>query len=303
MKLKVNSYFLDDEGDRFFGEGPYRLLLGIKAEGSLRAAALSMGMAYGKAFSIIKRAEQLLGYPLTRRTIGGRGGGGSELTPEAESLIARYAEFRKELAGSADDLLKKHFPEFSKKKLAAVILAAGKGVRFGGGKLLHPFEGAPLCSYAADAVPKNLLGGTVAVVSDGEVQAVFEEKGIKTVFYEGGPKSESVKRGLSAVTDSEGCIFIPADQPRLRRESVEKLAEAFIGDPLSVWRLGFEGRAGAPVVFPKSLYEPILSLSGERGGMAAVPEGFSVKILSAENADELADADTVEALLELEKRK
>ena len=44
MKLKFGIYFCDDEGEKFFGEGPYQLLRGIDELGSLRASAKRMGM-------------------------------------------------------------------------------------------------------------------------------------------------------------------------------------------------------------------------------------------------------------------
>ena len=42
-----------------------------------------MEMAYTKALHLLRRAEAVLGFAFTRRTIGGRGGGGSVLTDEA----------------------------------------------------------------------------------------------------------------------------------------------------------------------------------------------------------------------------
>ena len=72
MKLKFGIYFCDDEGEKFFGEGPYQLLRGIDELGSLRASAKRMGMAYTKAFGILKRAEDAFAFPLTQRKIGGR---------------------------------------------------------------------------------------------------------------------------------------------------------------------------------------------------------------------------------------
>ena len=46
MKAVTKIIFLDDDGEKFFGEGPARLLHGVEEKGSLRAAALSMEMAY-----------------------------------------------------------------------------------------------------------------------------------------------------------------------------------------------------------------------------------------------------------------
>lgn len=112
MKLKVGIYFCDDSGEKFFGEGPYRLLRGVRDQGSLRAAALDMGMGYTKAFHIIKRAEEEFGFPLTQRTIGGKGGGGSALTPAAEELLGRYEAYKAACIASAESLYSDHFFAF-----------------------------------------------------------------------------------------------------------------------------------------------------------------------------------------------
>ena len=49
MKAATKIIFFTDTGEKFFGEGPYRLLMAVEETGSLRAAALSMEMAYSKA--------------------------------------------------------------------------------------------------------------------------------------------------------------------------------------------------------------------------------------------------------------
>ena len=64
----------DDAGERFFGEGPCRLLHLIEETGSLRSAAAQMGLSYSKALRLVQHAEKELGFSLTCKTIGGRGG-------------------------------------------------------------------------------------------------------------------------------------------------------------------------------------------------------------------------------------
>lgn len=93
MKSVTNIY-LYENGEKFFGEGPCRLLRGIEKSGSLRSAAMEMNMSYSKAFSIINRAEKALGFPLTEKSIGGKGGGGSRLTEEAKRFLKRYEDYR-----------------------------------------------------------------------------------------------------------------------------------------------------------------------------------------------------------------
>ena len=89
MKAVTKITFYDEQGDKFFGEGPCRLLRAVEEAGSLHAAALSMGMAYTKAMKLLKTAERALGYPLTARTTGGRAGGGSRLTVAGEEWQER----------------------------------------------------------------------------------------------------------------------------------------------------------------------------------------------------------------------
>lgn len=104
MKSDIRVFLCDDDNLRFFGEGPCRLLHLIEETGSLRAAALSMGMAYTKALHLMKRAEKNLGFPMTARTIGGKGGGGSVLTPEAKEFLHDYETWRNTCIQSSHDL-------------------------------------------------------------------------------------------------------------------------------------------------------------------------------------------------------
>ena len=55
MRAAIKITFFDDNDEKFFGEGPYRLLLAIEETGSLRSASKSMGLAYSKAFRMIKK--------------------------------------------------------------------------------------------------------------------------------------------------------------------------------------------------------------------------------------------------------
>ena len=77
MKAVTRIVFLDDNNEKFFGEGPARLLRGVEGTGSLRAAAMSMDMAYTKALKLIRNAEKALGFPVIRRSTGGKGVAGT----------------------------------------------------------------------------------------------------------------------------------------------------------------------------------------------------------------------------------
>lgn len=76
-----------------FGPGVAELLRRVKEKQSLRAAAISMEMAYSKAWTIIKTSEAELGFKLLVSVTGGKNGGGASLSPEAEKLLAAYDRY------------------------------------------------------------------------------------------------------------------------------------------------------------------------------------------------------------------
>ena len=111
MKAVTKITFLDDQGEKFFGEGPARLLLTVDKTGSLRAAAMSMGMAYTKALKLIRNAETALAIPLISRCAGGKDGGGSCLTEEGKEWLQRYENYRDACKEANSKLYLEFFPE------------------------------------------------------------------------------------------------------------------------------------------------------------------------------------------------
>ena len=111
MKAVTRIVFLDDNGEKFFGEGPARLLRAVETTGSLRAAALSMDMAYTKALKLIQNGENALGFPLIRRSVGGKDGGGSCLTAEGKEWLQRYEDYRDACKQANSKLYLEFFPE------------------------------------------------------------------------------------------------------------------------------------------------------------------------------------------------
>ena len=111
MRAVTKIMIFDDNGEKFFGEGPAQLLHKIEEKGSLRAAAMSMEMAYTKALSIIKHAEKALGLPLVIRTTGGKSGGGSQLTPEGKVWLERYEAYRNACIQANSELYLDFFPQ------------------------------------------------------------------------------------------------------------------------------------------------------------------------------------------------
>lgn len=90
---------------------------------------------------------------------------------------------------------------------------------------------------------------------------------------------------------------MPGDQPLVSRESFERLAEAFWREPQYVYRLGWKGHPGSPVLFPARCFSDLKKLEGADGGSAVLRrEGLPVKIVEAASRAELLDIDVPDDL-------
>jgi molybdate transport system regulatory protein len=84
-----------DEG-YVFGPGVYRLLGKVRDEGTLKAAAESLGMSYRFAWGLVRKAEKKIGQPLMITHKGGRnGGGGTELTEVGLDFLEDYSKIER----------------------------------------------------------------------------------------------------------------------------------------------------------------------------------------------------------------
>lgn len=109
----VLKLWLDRDG-KAFGDGPYELLQKVESTGSLLKAATQMGMAYSKAWKLLRMIEQRLGFTLLERKTGGRLGGGSRITPRGKDLMSCYAKLRKEAQEAVNRIFKRQFRSFKK---------------------------------------------------------------------------------------------------------------------------------------------------------------------------------------------
>ena len=111
MKVQTKLTFMNDQNEKYFGEGPCRLLRLVEETGSLNAAAAAMDMAYTKALRLLKNAEASLGFSLTARAIGGKNGGGSSLTEQGKEWLYRYESYRDACRQANSRLYLEFFPE------------------------------------------------------------------------------------------------------------------------------------------------------------------------------------------------
>ena len=173
MKGLTKIQIIDDNGIKFFGEGPCRLLRCVEKTGSLRAAAMEMEMAYSKASKLLKQAEANLGFSLTQRSTGGKDGGGSVLTPEGRRWLSQYEAYRDACVKANQALYRQFFP-----RTGCVIMASGLGKRFGGNKLMADFHGKPMIQRALDAT-EGLFTRRVVVTRHESVAELCREQNVE----------------------------------------------------------------------------------------------------------------------------
>ena len=297
MKAVTKITFRDANGEKFFGDGPARLLRAIEACGSLRAAAISMDMAYTKALKLMKQAETALGFPLTTRTTGGKSGGGSVLTAEGKVWLDRYEAYVAACTEANRMLLREFFP-----RVGCVIMASGLGKRFGSNKLMADFDGKPMFLRALQA-SDNLFDDRVVVTRHREVALLCEELGVRTVLHGLPHRSDTVRLGLEALENIDGCMFLPADQPLLRRETVARIIQEWSRNQETILRPGCGGVPGSPVLFPAWTFPELKALpEGKGGGYLIAQYPQSVREIAVEDPMELADADTPQMLNLLQQR-
>ncbi len=111
MSLKSKPFFtrskvwlVDAEGNVVFGVGRLRTLQAIKRHGSIHAAAKELKIGYRAVWGRIQATESRLGEKLLEKTKGGAAGGGSRLTPLAESLIEHFDTVQRQVEKETDAL-------------------------------------------------------------------------------------------------------------------------------------------------------------------------------------------------------
>lgn len=91
MDYKIRSrIWIETKGHVLMGEGRIRLLKAIEETGSLSKAAKTLQMSYKKAWHLIDTVNKAAKKPVTISSIGGKGGGGVQLTPYGKSLIIAF---------------------------------------------------------------------------------------------------------------------------------------------------------------------------------------------------------------------
>jgi molybdenum cofactor cytidylyltransferase len=163
--------------------------------------------------------------------------------------------------------------------LDAIVLAAGAGKRFGGGKLASPWgEGTLLDAALTVAFAAPARAVTVSWGGDARVPGIAESFAaglgatarLRLVHAERHAEgmAESLKAAIAGLAPgSEGAFVFLGDMPRVPPGLAARLAEAAQAGALAAAPV-FEGQRGHPVLFTAALFPKLLQLTGDRGAAA-----------------------------------
>jgi len=153
--------------------------------------------------------------------------------------------------------------------VVGILLAAGRGTRFGGAKLVAPLPGSGV--PVAVAALKNLraaLPDVIAVVrpDDDALAALLEGEGARVIRAERADEGmgASLAAGVAAAADANGWLVALADMPWIAPATHARVA-AGLRDGARIVAPQCNGRRGHPVGFAAALREELLALGGDEG--------------------------------------
>ncbi len=157
-------------------------------------------------------------------------------------------------------------------RLAALLLAAGAGRRFGACKQLALLDGKPLIRHALEnlsaVVGENLFVVLGARADEVRLQVVDLAEIIEHEGWSAG-LGTSIARGMSEIEQAgtfDAVLIALADQPALSGADFDQLLRAFDGHRVAAADYG--DRVGVPAVFPATWFTRLRQLQGDRGAQA-----------------------------------
>jgi len=175
--------------------------------------------------------------------------------------------------------------------LEAVVLAAGSGTRFGGGKLLAAWgpgvllQGALAAAFAAPA-------RSVTVVIGADAPAVAEaarQFDPRALIVHAADHAEgmaaSLRAGVASLPDDADGVFVfLGDMPRVPTAVLQAMANALLAGALAAAPV-FQGRRGNPVLLDRILFPQLLALTGDAGARGVL-QGLGERLALVESPDD-----------------
>ena len=188
------------------------------------------------------------------------------------------------------------------KKVAGLILAAGKSERMGRPKALLPFLGSCFLTHLlTEAAHSDLTDVRIVLGHDPEtILSALPEIKPKTLInpsYEYGQLS-SLQCGLKSLgwVALDGVMVFLVDHPLVHRVVVNQLIETFSHTDSPIVIPSFERRRGHPMIFGAQLFRELLEAPLDQGAISVVRKHQrEILHLEVDEPGVLVDIDTPEA--------
>lgn len=182
----------------------------------------------------------------------------------------------------------------------AIVLAAGSGSRFGGGKLLAAWDAGVLLEGAlAAAFAAPVRSVTVVIGADAEaVAAAARDFDSRALLVHAADHAEgmaaSLRAGVASLpADTAGAFVFLGDMPRAPHAVLQPMADAVLAGAQAAAPV-FEGRRGNPVLLSRTLFPQLLALSGDAGARGVL-QGLGDRLALIDSPDDgvLFDVDRI----------
>jgi molybdenum cofactor cytidylyltransferase len=191
------------------------------------------------------------------------------------------------------------------RRIAAVVLAAGRSTRMGGpNKLLAEIAGRPLLRIVVEEALASRAKPVIVVVGHerAEVEKALAGLPVQLVhnpnFAQG--LGSSLKAGIAAVpAEADGSIVCLGDMPQIDASLIDRLIAAFDPDRGALIVMPtVEGKRGNPVLWSRRFFPDLMAIEGDVGARHFIGRySEAVVEVPLENKAALVDVDTPEALI------
>jgi molybdenum cofactor cytidylyltransferase len=194
--------------------------------------------------------------------------------------------------------------EGEQRKVAAIVLAAGRSTRMGGpNKLLAELEGKKLVRIVTEQALAS-KACEVIVVTGHQAELVEQAlSGLKVTFVRNpdfaAGLASSVKAGIAAVSEAaDGSVVCLGDMPMVSSVLLDRLIEAFAPDRGNLIVVPVaEGRRGNPVLWSRRFFQELMTLDGDVGARHLIAKHTeAVAEVPVEGDGAFLDIDTPQAL-------
>ncbi len=169
----------------------------------------------------------------------------------------------------------------------AIILAAGRGERWGGPKLFARWKGRNFLEMILEKVAAADLSPRAVVVAEESLARIHElPPGPEYVVNPQPEKGmiSSILSGSRAFPDCDGIYLLPVDIPFFQADTLIRLSGRVAADPGAVHLPVYGNRGGHPLWIPNSLF-PFLPAEDVDGGLRRIIDrsGLQVRTLAVED--------------------